>query len=418
MKGKKESILSGYPHIISYDCHQKISEQMTKNICKIKIGGEQGTGFFCKIPFPDLNNMLPVLITNNHIINSNLLYKNNTKISMKTKEHSSEIIINLNNRKKYTDEKYDITIIELKEKDNIKNFLDLDEKIIYNIINNSNENDEYIDETVYIIQYPEGQLSVSYGVIETIFVDKRFNFSHKCCTRGGSSGSPILNLKNKIIGIHKKSYSNKYNKGTFINYPIKEFIQQNYTTSIPNNGNIIENNMTIFNYNPNLGGKKLNTIKLSNINNDNYPIQNNNYMKYENFQISDSGLAYNNLNQNQIFLNHTINFENSSNQETNKFFQTQFKMKNENPEIELNTSQSITILFIRESMIESDKRNISITCGQNEKVAKLIEKYRNKTNDWKSKRFIFNVKNLNDYEKSNMTLSEVGIMFFSKIYVS
>ena len=49
----KEKILTEYPNVISYECTKKIIEQMEKNICKIKIGNEQGTGFFCKIPFPD-----------------------------------------------------------------------------------------------------------------------------------------------------------------------------------------------------------------------------------------------------------------------------------------------------------------------------------------------------------------------------
>ena len=62
MEVKKESILTGYPNFISYESTQKILEQMEKNICKIKIGQKQGTGFFCKIPFPDKNNMLPVFI--------------------------------------------------------------------------------------------------------------------------------------------------------------------------------------------------------------------------------------------------------------------------------------------------------------------------------------------------------------------
>ena len=95
--------------------------------------------------------------------------------------------------------------------------MELDDKIINDIINNSDENNDYIDETLYIIQYPEGQLSVSYGILQNIFVDKKYNFNHKCCTRRGSSGSPILNLKNKIIGLYKEG-TNKYNKGTFLNY--------------------------------------------------------------------------------------------------------------------------------------------------------------------------------------------------------
>ena len=98
---------------------------------------------------------------------------------------------------KYTNKDYDITIIEIKEEDEIKSFLELDDKIINDIMNNRDENNDYIDETLYIIQYPEGQLSVSYGILQNIFVDKKYNFNHKCCTRRGSSGSPILNLKNK-----------------------------------------------------------------------------------------------------------------------------------------------------------------------------------------------------------------------------
>ena len=62
MVENKESILTGYPNIITYECTKKIIQQMESNISKIKIGKEQGTGFFCKIPFPDLNNMLSVFI--------------------------------------------------------------------------------------------------------------------------------------------------------------------------------------------------------------------------------------------------------------------------------------------------------------------------------------------------------------------
>ena len=126
MEVQKESILRGYPNIISYECTKKIMEQMVKNICKIKIGEEQGTGFFCKIPFPDINNMLSVFITNNHIINDKILYENNSKININIEEENEIKEINLNNRIKYTNKEYDITIIEIKENDNIKNYLELD----------------------------------------------------------------------------------------------------------------------------------------------------------------------------------------------------------------------------------------------------------------------------------------------------
>ena len=225
MKGLKESIIARYPNVISYECTTKIKEQMEKNICKIIIDEEQGTGFFCKIPFPDLNNMLSVFITNNHIINKELLYKDNLIIEINIEEENNIRKLNLNNRMKYTNEEYDITIIEIKKEDEINNYLELDDNIINDIINNNNKNKNYMDKTIYIIQYPKGELSVSYGILDQIYEDKKYNFNHKCSTEGGSSGSPILNINNKLIGIHKEGYNNKYNKGTFLNYPIKEYIQ-------------------------------------------------------------------------------------------------------------------------------------------------------------------------------------------------
>ena len=201
---------------------------MEKGICKIKINEVQGTGFFCKIPFPNINNILSVLITNNHIINKNILNKIDEDIDLKIKEKNHSQFINLNNRIKYTNENFDITIIEIKKEDNIQFYLELDDIIINNIINKKDNVEEYIDETIYLIQYPEGKLSVSFGIIHSIYSEPNHNFNHICSTRGGSSGSPILNSNNnKIIGVHKEGL-NKYNIGTFLNYPINEFIQQYY----------------------------------------------------------------------------------------------------------------------------------------------------------------------------------------------
>ena len=227
MDGVDERILIGCPTIISYDCTKKIMEQMEKNICKIRIGDQQGTGFFCKIPFPDENNMLPVLITNNHIINYELLYKENSTIAISSTLFENKIL-NLNDRIKRTNKEYDTTIIEIKETDKIENYLELDDYILDDIINSENNNDIYIEKTLYIIQYPEGHLSASYGILETINNEKKYYFYHKCSTKDGSSGSPILNLNNKIIGIHSIGRKNdKTNKGIFLNYPIKEFIELN-----------------------------------------------------------------------------------------------------------------------------------------------------------------------------------------------
>ena len=72
MENQKEAKIIGFPELISYECCTKIIKQMEKCRCKIEIDQDKGTGFFCNLPFPDKNKTLPVLITNNHIINANI----------------------------------------------------------------------------------------------------------------------------------------------------------------------------------------------------------------------------------------------------------------------------------------------------------------------------------------------------------
>ena len=59
-------------------------------------------------------------------------------------------------------------------------------------------------------------------------------------TREDSLGSPIINIKNEKIDIHKggKEFI-KCNRGTFLNYPIKDFREKNKNKNKNNNINII-----------------------------------------------------------------------------------------------------------------------------------------------------------------------------------
>ena len=108
---------------------EELLDKVNKYICEIYVDNKiEGMGFFCYIPFPNKSNLLPSLITNNHLINEKsteinieLLFGNNKKIKK----------IDLNdNRKIYTSAKYDTTIIEIKPlKDKILFFLELDENI-------------------------------------------------------------------------------------------------------------------------------------------------------------------------------------------------------------------------------------------------------------------------------------------------
>ena len=125
MEIQNEGYLLGFPNVFPCKCIKEIVNQMEKCVCKIKIEPKiQGTGFPCRIPFPTEKKLLPVLITNNHIINEETLYEKDKKIYIKL-ENEKEKSINLNNRRKYTNKDYDITIIELKESDGINNFLEL-----------------------------------------------------------------------------------------------------------------------------------------------------------------------------------------------------------------------------------------------------------------------------------------------------
>jgi len=217
----QEKLIEEQPIPVSIEGTKNILFQMGNCICKIySEDGKKGTGFFCKIPF--INNFLPVLITNNHVLNEKDI-DNNKTIELSINNEVKEIEID-DSRKKYTnsDKNIDITIIEIKpNKDGICNYLELDENDIYK--NKKNIELEYKKKSIYILHYPKGKLNVSYGLIKDIKDNKKIN--HYCNTEEGSSGSPILSLETfKVIGIHYGSAKkNKYNYGTFIKYVIYLF---------------------------------------------------------------------------------------------------------------------------------------------------------------------------------------------------
>ena len=109
---KKEILNEKQPIPVSLEGTKTILSQMINCTCMIyQKDGKKGTGFFCKIPI--LNNHLPILITNNHILNEKDI-ENNKKIELIINNEVKKIKID-NSRKKYTnpDENIDITIIEI-----------------------------------------------------------------------------------------------------------------------------------------------------------------------------------------------------------------------------------------------------------------------------------------------------------------
>ena len=242
---KEEKLINTSAEPVTFEGTKRILDQMNKCVCKIYNKGV-GTGFFTKIPVN--SKLLPVLITNNHVLGQNEIKKNSIiTLSLNYDKKTKKIKID-DDRKTYTNKKLDITIIEIKEnEDHLNNeFIDLDDNIIDYFKDNNNKkvnylNDLYSNRSIYILHYPEDKnIVVSYAQPPK-FYDSEIN--HKCNTDDGSSGSPILLINNqKLIGVHRGSHKkNDYNIGTLIIYAIIEF-QKKYNNNINKEVNNINDN--------------------------------------------------------------------------------------------------------------------------------------------------------------------------------
>jgi hypothetical protein len=151
----EEGQIKGSIDIISIDKINLLSEQMKKCICKID-GDKKGTGFFCKINYG--NKLIPVLMTNYHIIDDNFI-EGNKQVNVYINENLK--IINLNKENKLyssNNNEYDLIIIKLKEGE-IDNYLEIDQNIFI-----ENSESSFKDNSIYILHYPNGgNSSVSFG---------------------------------------------------------------------------------------------------------------------------------------------------------------------------------------------------------------------------------------------------------------
>ena len=198
----KSSVIIGNKLILP-----EINSKVMKSVCKIIIKTKKeilyGTGFFL-----NYSDSKKYLITNYHIINSNLEIEN-----IEIQIYNNKIMkLKLNDRfSKYINKPKDIAIIELKISDKIFQdieFLDydVDYKKGYQIYKNVG---------IFLVEYPLGnEASCISGTIVDI---DNYEFKHNISTDKDSSGCPIISLNSlKIIGIHKEAINEKINVGTFI----------------------------------------------------------------------------------------------------------------------------------------------------------------------------------------------------------
>jgi len=276
-------IKKNYVKPVSVEGTKKILDQMTNCICKIKNNQIIGAGFFCRIPYIN-NTKINALITSYQIIDDYYLNQNN-KIILLLNSHNEDKVINLDpNRKIYSSKKYNTTIIELKESDNINNYLELDENLFRNDIK-----EYYESQSIYILQYLfSGTASVSYGILNEF---NRFNFKHICFAESGSKGAPILNLSNnKVIGISIELKENiSFNFGVILKDPIEEYKYMNV-------------NMNMNQQDPNFINNNFQGMMNRNNNNNFIPnmMNNNNFYPNNNFQMPI--MIMNNINNNKDWM--------------------------------------------------------------------------------------------------------------------
>ena len=202
------------------------NEQKNNCIVKIKLGNVFGTGFLLKTPFGDKNKLIPVLMTNNHVINEDFL-KNNRYLKFGKEGQNDDSSIDLNiPRRFYTNKDLDSTIIEIRHEDNfgLKYFLEVDDDI-----EGEDPNSIYSKQFAYAIHFPKGtDAALQIGKIVKITPYPECLILHQCNTDKGSSGCPILSYKTfKVFGIHKGAEAkNNINIGIFIKNPIEKFYEE------------------------------------------------------------------------------------------------------------------------------------------------------------------------------------------------
>ena len=206
-------------------------EKAENSICEIILRNEiepgYGSGFFCKIKYPDEFDEIIFLFTNHHVIKYELLYNKDNYIIIKIKNEEKKIFLNYY-RKIWADENLDFAAIEIIEQDNIIQLINTFE----------------IDQKCFNINFDQKEYNKKGIVIASIGLNKKIELSqgalyyrntnnlkqyffHDCNTAPGFSGSPIILINNlKIIGIHKGNNNSKANIGIYfkeiLNYINKE----------------------------------------------------------------------------------------------------------------------------------------------------------------------------------------------------
>ena len=255
----KEGLIPGHVKKTNLETMMVIAKQMQESVCKIYGKNMIATGFFCAIQnVKDWDSQnLYALIASNHVLGKQDIEPNKKiKISLNNENKYLEIEID-NSRKTFSSEKYDVTMIEMKQNDGIPldSFIEID-KDIYK----DNFKEIFNKKSIYLLHYPKGkEICESREMLMNISEDN-YTIIHCCDSDNGSSGGPLINLKNnKVIGIHK-GFNGKVNIGSILREPIDIFYQQLKNNNKINN-NTNKDKLQILNKNNNPEEQSSNQMK-------------------------------------------------------------------------------------------------------------------------------------------------------------
>ena len=204
---------------------------IAKSTCIIEYNNNnkriKGTGFLLELPFPNSNEPMKGLMTNNHILDHKILLKN--EISLNFDLENKTFNLYAKDHSIFSDPFLDVTFIQLKDEE-LKD-LGIDCLEIHE--------EKSITTGAFIVQYPKGKnISIAQGKIKGRW---GFNLFHTVSTDHGSSGGPLVLINsNKIIGIHKSGMKElKCNAATNIQ-TIVEALRVIYYSKINNKLSIIK----------------------------------------------------------------------------------------------------------------------------------------------------------------------------------
>ena len=174
LKQEEKTEIENEDKFLNLNEKEKLIEKINKFSCIITIkDNNHYSGIFCKLPFPDEYFFLNVLIINSSFIDLLNIKNNNNTILLTMNGCEKKYIEIDDSRIIYTSKEFNLTLIEIIErKDNIKNYVEVDIKLIKeikDISNLNNLNKKYDNEEIYILNNSEdNNIQISFGIYHEI----------------------------------------------------------------------------------------------------------------------------------------------------------------------------------------------------------------------------------------------------------